>query len=581
MVEPGRVKQVTGRRLTAHAPGTGTMVMAAMIVVLGFFLIYPVILILINSFNVSPEAFTRPREWGLDNWTQGLAQPRLLAAVGNSIMIWGLTFGISMPFAVAIAWTLARARMPFSHSLELLFWVSYLIPGLATTIGWIGLLDPRIGLVNDLIARLPFVDQGPFNIFSVAGIVWVHLMGNGIATKVILLTPAFRNMDASMEEAARIAGASNLRTALRVTIPLMISPIVLVSALQLLRIFQSCETELLLGTPINFFVHSTLIYELTRQEPPLYGQATVLGSMTLLLVAAIIPIQRWVIHRRAYTTISATFRPGLIDLGRWKYTVFGLIASLLFVLTLAPMLMLVLGSFMVRSGYFEFDPPFTLLHWQSVLSSSAFVGALATTLVLATVSALLSPLLFSTIAYVLVRTRWRGRAVVDLIIWGSGTVPGIIAGLGLLWLFLGTPALNFLFGTIWALILVVILQGNTTGVNLFKGVSVQIGQEMEDAARIAGASWVGAYFRIWIPLIMPTLVLVGMLNFATAAGTSSSIILLASRETMTLSLLAIQFRLADFAQEAASVLAIVLMVLTVGVALPMRALGLRRSVQHR
>ena len=555
--------------------------MAAMIVVLGFFLLYPVLLILINSFNVAPEAFVGPREWGLDNWTQGLAQPKLLTAMGNSLLIWLLTYGISMPFAVAIAWTLARSRIPFSHQLELLFWVSYLMPSLATTIGWIGLLDPRIGLVNDLVARLPFFERGPFNIFSVAGIVWANLMGNGIATKVILLTPAFRNMDASLEEAARIAGASNLRTALRVTIPLMISPIVLVSALQLLRIFQSFETELLLGTPIDFFVHSTLIYQLTRQEPPLYGQATVLGSLTLLIVAAIIPLQRWVIHRRNYTTISGTFRPGLIDLGGGKYVALGLIGLLLFALTLAPTLMLFLGSFMVRSGYFEFDPPFTLLHWNAVLSSSVFVSALTTTLVLATVSAILSPLLFSTIAYVLVRTRWRGRAIVDLIIWGSGTVPGIISGLGLLWLFLGTPALNFLFGTIWALIIVVILQGNTTGVNLFKGVHVQIGQDMEDAARIAGANWLRTYVKIWIPLIMPTLVLVAMLNFATAAGTSSSIILLASRKTMTLSLLAIQFRVADYAQETASVLAIILMILTVGVALPMRAFGLRRSVQHR
>ena len=64
----------------------------------------------------------------------------------------------------------------------------------------------------------------------------------------------------------------------------------------------------------------------------------------------------------------------------------------------------------------------------------------------------------------------------------------------LLWVFVSTPVLNFLFGTIWAFILVVVLQGKTTGVNLMKGVLVQIGAEMEEAARVAGAGWIGPIF---------------------------------------------------------------------------------------
>ena len=64
-------------------------------------------------------------------------------------------------------------------------------------------------------------------------------------------------MDASLEEAARVGGASNLRTLFKVTLPLMISPMILVFALQLLRVFQSFETEYLLGVPFGFYVYST------------------------------------------------------------------------------------------------------------------------------------------------------------------------------------------------------------------------------------------------------------------------------------------------------------------------------------
>ena len=181
------------------------------------------------------------------------------------------------------------------------------------------LLDADTGLLNVGLRALPFIDDTPFDIFSIGGIVWAHLMTNGISIKVMLMTPALRNMDAGLEEAARVSGASNIRTMLRVTLPLMISPLALVFALQLLRIFQSFETELLLGRPFGFYVYSTKIYELVRIDPPSYGQATVLASLTLMLVALIIPLQRWVITRRQYTTITGSFKPGLIDLGIWRY----------------------------------------------------------------------------------------------------------------------------------------------------------------------------------------------------------------------------------------------------------------------
>ena len=170
----------------------------------------------------------------------------------------------SLPIGIAVAWTLARTRIPLSHSLEFMFWVAYMVPSLPTTIAWIGLLDPQLGLLNKALTAFPFIEQSPFNIFSVGGIVWANLMSNGIAVKVMLLTPAFRNMDAALEEAARVSGASNIRTALRVTLPLMISPIMLVFALQLLRVFQSFEVEYLLGTPIDFYVYSTKIFALIR-----------------------------------------------------------------------------------------------------------------------------------------------------------------------------------------------------------------------------------------------------------------------------------------------------------------------------
>jgi iron(III) transport system permease protein len=546
---------------------------------LGYFLIWPVILLLINSFNTAADWFVEPRSWGLRHWQNAFLRPGLLRSLGNSLLIWSVTVATSFPIGVAIAWILARTKIPFSHTLEFMFWISYMVPSLPTTIAWITLLDPDIGWINLGLKKLGLFEQGPFNIFSVPGIVFANLMGHGISIKVMLLTPAFRNMDASLEEAARVGGAGNLRTLFKVTLPLMISPMILVFALQLLRVFQSFETEYLLGVPFGFYVYSTKIFALIRDPIPNYGEATVLASITLLMIALIIPLQRWILERRRYTTITGSFRPGLIDLGRWNIIAFGLISLLLVLLTVGPLIVLVLGSFMTRIGYFVLG--FTLSHWQFVLSDPVFIKALRTTLLLGATAAIVSPLLFSVIAYILVRTRLPGRGILDLIVWSSGAIPGILAGLGLLWLFIGTPVLSFLFGTIWALIIVVILQGKTTGVNVMKGVFVQVGADMEEAARVSGAGWARTYFQIWLPLLMPSLMLLAVMNFVSAAGATGSIILLASRDTMTLSLMALELSsIAVSNREAASIISIFIIALTVIGALIVRCFGLRLGVRH-
>jgi iron(III) transport system permease protein len=560
---------------------TGMFIMAVVLLSLGFFLVWPVVLLLINSFNAARDWFVDPWRWGPDHWRAAFQDPRVLASIRNSLLIWSLVVGISFPIAVTIAWTLARTRIPLSHTLEFLFWVSFMMPDISTTLAWIALMNPNIGLLNIAFEKLPFIEHGPFNIYSITGIVWAHLMGNGISVKVMLLTPAFRNMDAAMEEAARVSGASNLRTMMRVTLPLMISPMALVFALQLLRIFRSFETEWLLGAPIGFQVYSTQLYSLVRADVPQYGQATVLASMTLLLVAIIIPLQRWILERRRYTTITGSFKPGLIDIGAWRYVAFGIIAALLMLLTIGPVITLVFQSFMTRAGYFNLNTVFTLSHWQLVLNDELFLSALSTTLILAGAAAIVSPLLFSVLAYILVRTRLPGRWALDLIIWISGAMPGMISGLALLWLFLGTPGLKFLFGTIWALTIVVILQGNTTGTNIMKAVFVQIGADMEEAARIAGSGWIRTYIRIWIPLLMPTLILLATINFVMAAGATSSIILLAARGTTTLSLLALDFASPEIGRwEEASIIGLFITALTVGLAAVARLFGLPLGVQH-
>ncbi len=565
-------------------PRAGTFVVALLIIVFGAYIGGPVLLIFINSFNLSQVG--QPAVWSLDNWRLAFSTASIGQALLNTLIVFGFYTLVSFPIAVGISWALSRTKVRWSYGLEFMFWVSFMIPTISVTIGWTYLLDPDIGMLNKALTYLPFVDSGIFNIYSVPGIIWVHLMANAISAKVMLMTPAFRNMNVLLEEAARVSGASNLRTMFRVTLPLMVPIMVIVFVLQIVRVFQSFETEQILGTPIGFYVYSTKIFQFVRFfDPPQYGAATALASITLIIIAIIYPLSRWLTGRKRFTTVSGSFKPGLIDLGRGQpFVTWGIIALLLF-LTVVPIVTLIGGSFMTRVGFFNVNVVWTTAHWVEVLNDRTFIQAMRNTVLLSSSTALISPILFSIVAYIIVRTTWAGRGLLEGVFWMSAAIPGMLSGLGLLWLFLGFGGFDLLvplYGTIFGLLLVVILQGKLTSTQLLKGVYLQVGADMEEAARIAGAGWVRTYVKIWLPLIMPTLVLIGVLNFVIAAGATASIILLASRGTQTLSILALDYMTnATVKQvESAGIVGLFIVGMTMVVAIFARSFGLRLGVSH-
>lgn len=562
---------------------TARFIMAVLILFFGFYIIYPIALIFIQSFNIA-GVMSGSFDFSLENWRKAFAEPGILESLGNTIFIFFAYTSVSFPLAVLISWLLARTQMRWSKGLEFMFWVSFMLPNLTTTIGWTLLLDPYFGFINVWWQKLPFVSGPLFNIYSVEGIVFAHLMANALSQKVMLLTPAFRNMNVTLEEAGRISGAGSIKTMMRITLPVMVPPMVVVFMLNLIRMFNSFEIEQILGTPIRFYVYSTQIFNLVRHtEPPAYGQATALASLTLIIILLVIPLQRWLLNRRQYTTISGNFKPGLTHLGILQPIAFSLTLFIVALLTIVPVLTLLGGSFMTRAGFFQATPTYTLAHWQTVLSDPIFFRALQTTVIISTATAVISPLIFSMVAYVLVRRKWPGNATLDSIFWFSAGIPGMLSGLGLLWMILGTPGFNWLFGTIWILIIVSILQGKLTSIQMFKSAFLQMGQDLEEAARTSGASWLYAYWRIWLPLIAPTLVLMGILNFVLAAGATSSVILLASRDTVTLSILALEYMTSatGSSREVAGIISLFVVAMTAGLALIARWFGFQVGVRNK
>ena len=77
---------------------------------IGFIVLYPLILLAINSFNVAP--FGRAEAWGLDNWQAVFSQPRIVEALKNTLTLAVVRQSIALVIGVMLAWILARTNLP-------------------------------------------------------------------------------------------------------------------------------------------------------------------------------------------------------------------------------------------------------------------------------------------------------------------------------------------------------------------------------------------------------------------------------------------------------------------------------------
>jgi iron(III) transport system permease protein len=275
--------------------------MTLLLLVVGFMVLTPLGLMIFNSFQVARPG--EPVVYGLDGWTKAFTTPGILKAMTNTFSLAITRQAIALFIGAFFAWLIARTDIPMKGFLEFLFWLSFFLPALPETMGWILLLDPKYGLLNQGLMAVGVVSQPLFNIYSFWGIIWAHL-GGSVSVKVMLLAPAFRNLDAALEESSRISGASGWHTFFHIIIPIMMPAILVTTILGIIRSLEAFEIELLLGTPIGLQVYSTKIHELVTWEPPQFPPAMALSTVFLAVLLLLVALQRSYIGKKSYTTVS-------------------------------------------------------------------------------------------------------------------------------------------------------------------------------------------------------------------------------------------------------------------------------------
>ena len=574
----GRSGEVVAQRRSAAVPGMilrslRPYVLLPFLGLLAFLLAYPIFMVLYASFKGGPPGEVAPftldgyvRAWG--SWstykalilTFALGIPRVVLGVG---------------IALVITWIITRTNTPLRWLFEQLMWFHVFLPTLPMVLSWILIAGGRSGLLNKFLMNTFNLANPPLNIQSYWGVIFYSVIGGGTMF-FLYASPAFRNMDASLEESSRVSGASALTTLFRITTPLLMPAILGVTFLMFLFTLSSYETELFFLYHKGAYVLSTWIWWQAQKMPPDYPTAMALASIFVVFVVAIIVLQFKILGNRQYVTITGRgFGIRTTDLGRWKWVTFGFLTLLNLVGLIAPLTVLIIGTFL--NSHAVLSSGFTLDHWKRALGDPAVIKSIRNTLELGVMVAISSTVLFGLMSYMYLKTKLRFRQWIEILSWVPRSAPAVVLSLGVVWAVLGggIPGARAIYGTLALMAIVILLDRTPQGMRLMNAGLVQLSAELEEASRVSGGSWFLTIRKVVMPVIMPTLLNQGLLSFVMATRALVVLLFMYMPASVVLSIDIFTHMMTNEPQVAA-ILGVILTALTTGVAILARIVAFRQ-----
>ena len=430
-----------------------------------------------------------------------------LHALWQTVLLAGSVTVFSVIAGVAIAILVARCDIPWKSTIELLVVMPLFLAPFTGLMAWTALGSAKTGFLNSAWSALagsfgykaaPLVD-----IWTWWGAAWVMFLF--FMPFVYLFTVnSMRTMDGALEEAARSAGATPLECLLKITIPLS-APSIMIAALVVFML--TSETYTIPGTIGNFAGFNVLSWQIFLDATgATIRQAHAASAATMLLLVAIagLMVQRFITRKSSrYITISGKgFRGSLLKLRGWKWAALAFIGFYVACATLLPFAALILNSVLTRSTAVVTSDLLTLMHYERFFGADDFREAFFNTAFLSLFAGAICVLAGFIISFADVRRPGPASRMLALVSAIPVAVPGLVYGIGLLWLLLKTP----LYGTIWVLLLVYIAKFVPFGVMMSRSGLQQMHPDLESSARMSGATSYQSIRFITLPLMRLTLI---------------------------------------------------------------------------
>jgi iron(III) transport system permease protein len=501
------------------------------IAVLLFLVVNPLLRLLVVSFQQPDGAFT------LANYVTAYSRARYVDALVNSLVLGVSAASLCLAFGVPLAWAVSRTDMPAKG----LVWVSilgtFIIPPYLGAVGWILLAGPNAGWLNRLLVELSGSVKGPFNIYSMPGLVLVTACYS-FPYVFIFTKSALDLVSSEMEDAANILGAGNLRTTLLITLPLALPAILAAFILVFLEAIALFGSPALLALPGRFHVVTTQLWQFF-EYPPQVGVAAAYAMPLLCITIFLFWLQRRITHRRGY--ISLTGKGGErrpIPLGRWKWPMLGYCLAVCTLSFFMPMVVICQAALAKAWGRgFSLDNLTLNNLYFTLFENTLTRNATIHTFVYAGTASLIAVLLALCVAYI-VNRQLVGKSVANALSFltmAPFVIPGIVLAIGFYAAYTRPPLL--LYGTAWILILAFATRFLPIAFANSNAAIRSINPELEDAVRILGGTRLTAIRRVVAPLLKRSLAGAFILVFIPGTRELSSAIFLYSINTQVLSVL--------------------------------------------
>lgn len=494
----------------------------------------------------------------LQNFNALFQGPRFYQAVGNTLLAGAGATVLSCLLGFALAWIVSRTDLPGRRWFEILNLVPFFLSPYVGAVAWIYLAAPNSGMLQTWLGALG-ISLDFIRIYSIGGVIWVLALFYTPYVYLFVIAP-MRQMDAALEDAARVHGASFWYTLRHVTVPLLMPSLLSGALVVFVTSAGLFDVPLALAATRGIRTMPTEIFQ-SVQYPSDFGRAAAFGVVVMAATIALAILQRHYLGRRRFETVSGKgYRPRLIRL-RWRGRVAALALELVYIgggVLLPTLAMMMVAFSAIWTGRLN-PAALTLRNFDYVifgykLTQQAILNSLFLALAGATIGVMLALLQ----AYYLNRGNAKRSALVDAVLSLPLGIPGIILGLGFLIIAIRTP----LYSTLTIILVAYIARFFPFATRTVSGMLLAINPELEQSARASGASWLQCMRFVLMPLLLPAIIAAWLMLFVIFIRELGATILLYAQGTETISVALVL--LSEHSSASMAALAVIQIVLLLG-----------------
>ncbi len=471
----------------------------------------PLGLIFYQSLLDAP--FFMPHKAGIGAFEFIFADPDFWDSLRNSIIIAAGMAVIAVPLGAILAFLMVRTDLPGRRWIEPLLLVPVFVSPMVLGFGYVVSAGP-VGFWSLWVKGI--IGSVPWNVYSLTSIAVIAGLLH-VPHVYLYSSSALETLGSDVEEAARMAGASPLQVARDVSLP-MVAPSLLFSGVLVFFLgFELFGLPLVLGDPEGHLVLATYLFKLTNKlGTPSYHLMAAVAVCIVAITFPLVMVQRHLLKNAGkYVTVKGKAgRQRPLPLGQWRWVAATIVVLWLFFTVVVPLSGIVLRSFVTQWGEgVNLLQVLTADHFTEVFGQPTLVRGIWNTVLLGVFGGALTVACYTAIGLATHRKNDAWTRIVDYLVLVPRAVPGLLAGLAFLWVFLFFPPLAPLRTTLFSLWLAYTVVWLAYGMRLVSSSLLQVGPELEEAARSAGATRGQVSRDVTLPLIRSGLLASWLLVF--------------------------------------------------------------------